>query len=153
MMPCENFEELIGKELDIIAKVHRGKRSLNANAYFHTLVGLIADKQVISKSRIKNMLIAQYGQSELVGDEPMVYKTNAPEDWMMEREEIHSKLIKTIIEQGKEVNFYRIYRGSHTYDTKEMSILIEGTVQEAKDLGIETLPPAEIKRMVEQWKA
>lgn len=42
-------------------------------------------------------------------------------------------------------------RGSHTYDTKEMSELIKGTVQEAKALGIETATPQEIKEMEERW--
>ena len=47
--------------------------------------------------------------------------------------------------------FYKIYRGSHTYDTKEMSVLIDGTVADAKELGIETLPPAELQAMKERW--
>lgn len=43
-------------------------------------------------------------------------------------------------------------RGSHTYDTKEMSELIKGTVAEAKELGIETATPQEIKEMEERWR-
>ena len=31
--------------------------------------------------------------------------------------------------------------GSSTYDTKEMSVLINGLVTECKEQGIETLPP------------
>lgn len=33
-----------------------------------------------------------------------------------------------------------------------MSVLIDGTVADAKDLGIETLPPAELQAMKERWK-
>jgi hypothetical protein len=55
-------------------------------------------------------------------------------------------------EDGKELVFYKIFRGSSTYDTKEMSILIDGIVTECKELGIETLPPEEVKRMLEMWK-
>ena len=47
--------------------------------------------------------------------------------------------------------FYKVYRGSHTYDTKEMSLLIDGTVADAKELGIETITPAEIAEMKERW--
>ena len=43
------------------------------------------------------------------------------------------------------------YYGSHTYDTEEMSRLIDGVVTECRELGIETLPPDELKRMKEQW--
>ena len=42
-------------------------------------------------------------------------------------------------------------RGSHTYDSGEMSILIDGVVQEAKQLGIETLTPNELERMKNLW--
>lgn len=51
---AEQFIELKEKErLDIEIKPHREKRSLDANAYFHVLVGKIADKQRLSKARIK----------------------------------------------------------------------------------------------------
>ena len=33
-----------------------------------------------------------------------------------------------------------------------MSILIDGTVQEAKDLGIETMTPDQIEEMKQKWK-
>ena len=55
-------------------------------------------------------------------------------------------------ENGIEITFYRVYRGSHTYNTEEMSILIDGTVQEAKDLGIETMTPDQIEEMKQKWK-
>jgi hypothetical protein len=50
-----------------------------------------------------------------------------------------------------DATFYKIYRGSHTYDTKEMSLLIDGTVADAKELGIETATPDEIRQMKERW--
>lgn len=34
-----------------------------------------------------------------------------------------------------------------------MAALIDGTIQEAKDLGIETLPPAELERMMKAWRS
>ena len=55
-------------------------------------------------------------------------------------------------EDGSEVLFYKVYRGSHTLDSKEMSILIDGTVQEAKELGIEVLPPRDLERLVKAWQ-
>lgn len=44
---------------------------------------------------------------------------------------------------------YLMLRGSHTYDTKEMSVLINGLVEECKEQGIETLTPDELRRMME----
>ena len=41
-------------------------------------------------------------------------------------------------------------KGTHEYDSKEMSVLINGVVDEARDLDIETLTPAELDRMLKQ---
>lgn len=135
--------------LDIKAVKHRKKRSLDANAYFHVLVGKIADVLTISKAKAKNVLICKYGQPQLLPDgSVMVYKTNAPEEFMWEQEAIHAIPIR----YEEKATFYKIYRGSYTYDSKEMSVLIDGTVEDAKDLNIETLTPVELQRMKEMWK-
>jgi hypothetical protein len=48
---------------------------------------------------------------------------------------------------GKKFLHYMVYVGSSKYNTKEMSTFISGIVEEAKDLGIETLTPDEIARL------
>ena len=55
-------------------------------------------------------------------------------------------------EDGKEYVYYKVFRGSSTYDTKEMSILVDGVVSECQEQGIETLPPAELEKMLKMWK-
>ena len=137
-------------KLKIKAVRYTQRRSLDANAYFHVLVGKIADVLTISKAKAKNVLICKYGQPQLLPDgNIMVYKTNAPEEFMWEQEAIHCIPVK----YDGNATFYKVYRGSHTYDTKEMSILIDGTVADAKELGIETATPAELQEMKERWGA
>lgn len=144
LVECEN--------IDIILKKHRNKRSLDANAYFHVLCGKIAEVLEISKPRCKNILIGRYGQPELLENgAPAVLKSNIPISFMLEQETLHCMPCGGKEENGVELTFYRVYRGSHTYDTKEMSVLIDGTVQEAKDIGVETMPPDEITYMKEVW--
>jgi hypothetical protein len=46
---------------------------------------------------------------------------------------------------------FRLIRGSSTYDSLEMSVLINGIVEEAKQLGIETMTPNEIAELVQKW--
>ena len=124
------------------------KRSLNANAYFHVLVGKISEALTISKAKAKNILICKYGQPQLLPDgDIMIYKTNAPVEFMLEQESIHCIPIKYL----DDATFYKLYRGSHTYDTREMSLLIDGTVADAKDLGIETLAADDLDRMKRMW--
>ena len=148
----EVFKALNGEKVSVVIKKYRKKRSLDANAYFHVLNGKIADVLHISKTRCKNILICRYGQPELIDETPAVLKTNIPIEHMLEQEFLHCTPAGSKTEDGVEVVFYRVYRGSHTYDTKEMSDLVEGTVSEAKDLGIETMTPAELERMMKAYE-
>lgn len=147
----EEFNKLFETDIQIEISKFRQKRSLDANAYFHKLVELIAEKQGISKIRCKNMMICQYGQIEYVDGEVAVIKTNVQPEQMCEQEFLHCQPCKVSIENGKEVIFYRVYRGTHTYDSHEMSKLIEGTVFDAKELGIETMTPNELERMMQLY--
>jgi len=138
---------------DIEPHKERKGRSLNANSYFHVLVQKLAQAQnpPISLAKCKNMMIAAYGQPEYIDGQQAVIKSNVPAEKMQEIEYLHTALVKITEENGADVYFYRIYRGSHTYNTEEMQKLIAGTVQECQDVGIETATPNEIAKMIEVW--
>ena len=53
-------------------------------------------------------------------------------------------IVSKRIFNGNEFTIYRLYKGSSEYDTKEMSIFIDGVIHEAQQLGIETLTPNQI---------
>ena len=148
------IDEINGLEgmLSIIVKKISKKRSLNANAYFHLLVGKIAEKNHTSKAFAKNLLMARYGQEEIIDGERYIISalSNIP---MCEREDIHCKAIGYGHTNGKEFTHYCVMRPTHEYDSVEMAHLIDGTVEEAKELGIPTMTPNEIERMKELWKA
>ena len=137
-------------DLEIAVKKYREKRSLSANAYFHVLVGKIADKLDISKPRAKNLLLGKYGQREILDDKPMVISVVSKAD-LLEREDIHCIAVGYGHVDGKEFTHWAVVRPSHEYDTAEMAHLIDGTVSEAKELGIETLSPAELERIKNAW--
>lgn len=132
---------------------HREKRSLDSNAYFHVLCDKLRQKIGVSMAYCKNTLVSDYGQIEYLSEgEPLIYKTNAPVEKMMELEYPHTKCIKTSEENGRTVYFYRVYRPTREYNSEEMSILIAGTVEECKAQGIETATPAELAHMAELWR-
>ena len=137
---------------DLTEHKENKKRSLDSNAYFHVLCDKLRQKLNISMARCKNHLIADYGQIEYIDQEPMIYKTNAPEDYMMELETIHTKCVKVSEENGHPIFFYRIYRGTHTYNAEEMAKLIKGTVEECKAQDIETATPEELAHMQALWE-
>ena len=136
--------------LNISVKKQTGRRSLNANAYFHVLVGKIAEKLHISKANCKNILLGKYGQREITGSGQLIISIRSDVD-MSEREDIHTVPVGYGTANGHDFVHYAVLRGSHTYDNFEMSALIDGTVQDAKELGIETLTPNEIERMKSLW--
>lgn len=138
---------------DIEPHKERKGRSLNANSYFHVLVQKLAQAQnpPISLAKCKNMMIAAYGQPEYIDGQQAVIKSNVPAEKMQEIEYLHTALVKVTEENGSDVYFYRIYRGSHTYNTEEMQKLIAGTVQECQDAGVATATPAEVQKMIEVW--
>lgn len=150
------IDELNGMDglIQISAKKVTHKRSMNANKYFHVLVGKIADAQKppITKARAKNILLGRYGQRELTDAGQMIISVRSDVD-MLEREDIHCVAVGRGFVNDTEFTHWAIVRGSHTYDNLEMGYLIDGTVDDAKELGIETETPDEIERMKALWNS
>ena len=152
----EQVEELQEKVLSITVKPYRKKRSLDANAYYWVLLSKLAKVIGISKNRMHNMMLQRYGQAFVV-DGSMVYlpipDTEEAEEKMLESSTFHLKLTSQV-KEGKDGVMYRTYkllRGSSDYNTQEMAELINGLVMECKDVGIETMPEEEIKRMLDLY--
>lgn len=141
-----------GKVYDIEVKQHRERRSLDANAYFHVLVGKIADTLGIGFEECKTNLVTEYGAFERDSDGVKVgFKLPATVD--VSKIYRYVKCFDTREENGKLFNCYIVFKHTHLMDTKEMSRLIDGAVFEAKELGIETLPPEKLAAMMERWNA
>ena len=138
-----------GNTLDITARRHREKRSLNANSYFHVLAGKIAEKTGETLTHEKNRLIRDYGQYTYIdGMIPTLTIRAQYEDEMLDMDGIHLKPIERPDDTSVRM---ALMRGSHTYNTAEMSRLIDGTVAEAKEWGIETMTPEQLGRMMIAW--
>lgn len=142
-----DFEVLVDdlKDKDkfsIEIKPYRQHRSLNANAYAWTLIGKIADALRAGKDEIYLKCLKRYGQSELISVLSHVPIGNYVKYY---EEAGESKL------NGKDFTHYRVYKGSSEFDSREMSIFIDGVVSEAKELGIQTETPNEIARLKAMW--
>lgn len=139
------------KEYDLEVKQHRKKRSLNANNYSWKLTDELADKLVVagvklSKEECHAEMIYRYGQVMLDENGEQVI-ISVKQGVKITDFYPYAKEIGTGTANGKEFTHYRIYRGSHTYDTREMSIFISGIVEECKEQGIDTDTP-EIKALL-----
>lgn len=152
-----DIEKLKDKKLSVELKQYREKRSLDANAYYWVLVGKLADVLGQSSAWVHNHMLRKYGQIMVIdyqGVYTVLLDTDEAQKAIDEAETYHLKPTSQV-KPGKGGKMYRTYmmlRGSSDYDSKEMSTLINGLVEECKVVGIETLPPAELERMIKAYE-
>lgn len=150
----ERFRE--DTDLAINISKWREQRSLSANAYYWVIVGKISEITGHSNAAVHNLLLRRYGVPETIDGElitTFIPDTDEAEKDVLNKEIYHLKPT-SYTKQGKNGVFraYVLLKGSSDFDTKEMSRLIDGAVDEAKDLGIDVLSPAEIRRMMEAYE-
>lgn len=132
------------EKLSIKAVKHRNKRSLNANAYCWVILQKIAEVLHQDKWNVYLEMLGKYGVFTHIIVKPNVVD-KVKEEWRTVKE------LGEVSVNGMTGIQLQCYFGSSTYNTKEMSVLIDGIVYEAKELGIETLPPDELERMKIEW--
>lgn len=151
------IDSLREKDLAISLKTYRPGRSLTANAYYWVLVAKIAEAIGQNQAIVHNILLRRYGQMKIIGGDivtTLVLDTVEAEQEVLEDELEHLKPTN-VLKEGKDGRRWRVYRvmkGSSKYDTKEMATLIDGAVSEAREMGLETLPDAEVERMMEAYE-
>lgn len=155
-----NLEEINGlkdeEKLRITVKKYRKKRSLDANSFYWLLVGKVADAMRISKPHCHNLMLRRYGQVEFFGGKiayAMLPDNDETTSRMEQMEESHFAPTARLKLGTDGINYraWKLLKPSHRYDSREFSILIDGIVDEAKALGIETLPREEIERMMTEY--
>ena len=146
----DDFEEIENVELlDIEAKKHRNKRSLDANAYCWVLIGRLAEKMKISAEEVYKMEIKNIGVFEI-----LPIKNKAVEKFKQAWQRNGIGWICEEIGKSKIDGYTNLkaYYGSSTYDSKEMSRLIDSIVEDCKLQGIPTDTPEQIEKYKEMWK-
>ena len=139
------LDELRGKKLAISAKKYRHKRSLDSNAYAWVLIQKIAEAIHSDKQTVYLDMLKQYSRAF----EHIIVRPEAVE--AVTRVYATTIDLGEITVDGQTGRQLQIYFGSSTFDTKEMSVFIDGIVETCKELGLETLPPDELERMKAAW--
>lgn len=146
------FDEFKDKILDLKLKVHRDKRSLDANAYYWSMLSKLADKLHQSNNATHNMLLAEYSEVEMIDGQVV-------EVWIKESEKAlhdvreasdhHLKPTSNLtFRDGELFRTYQLMKGSSQMDTKQMSRLINGLLDECHEVGIPTITEEEAERMI-----
>lgn len=143
------LEQARDKQFEL--KEYKPKRSLDSNAYCWVLCDEIAkelskDETIITKEKIYQDGILQIGTFE-----PMIIEEKAFENFkrIWQRQGL-GFLVQEVSRKDKCVKVH-CYYGSSTYDSKEMSLLINLLVELAKSLNIETKSDKEIESLLKEW--
>lgn len=127
------------KVYEISIKEYKPKRSLNANNYYWRLVNQIAAVMKMSNDDVHFQMLRDYGTFEM---------------FTALNEVDVSKYFKyyEVEKKSEKWTAYRVYMGSSKMNTGEMARLIDGVVQEAQALGIETMTPGELALLKDEWQ-
>ena len=139
---ADSLKKLMDCEIDAEIKKYREKRSMSQNAYAWTLITKIAQSinPPMNKGEVYVEMLKRYGQGGFISIQAdKASDVTRAFDYYVQKGEGEVN--------GKKFLHYMVYVGSSKYNTKEMSTFISGIVEEAKDLGIETLTPDEIARL------
>jgi hypothetical protein len=125
------------------------KRSLDSNSYLWILCQKIAEAIHSTKELVYQKTIREVGQFEIV---PI--KNEAVERWIEVWNSKGLGWFAEVMEDIKLKGYKKVisYYGSSIYDSREMAVLIDEIVSQCKELGIETMTPAEISELKSSWK-
>ena len=136
------------KRVEIKLDAIKQKRSLNANAYAWVLIDRIAAALGIDKVEVYRDAIRDIG-----GNSDVVMVANDAVDKLRAVWEARGLGWSVeVTDRADTASTVLLHYGSSTYDTRQMTLLIDHLVQDAKELGIETLPPDRLAGMIERWR-
>ena len=132
---------------DCELREHREKRSLDANAYYWKLCGELAKAVGEKPEEIYRRHIRDLGNYEM-----LCIQEKALEEFSRRWVSGHlGRFTETRASKIDGCVAVLAYYGSSDFDRREMSRLIDNCIQDCKAVGIETLTPAELEAMKEEW--
>lgn len=137
-------------KLNIELKKHREKRSLDANAYFWKLLQELCELAEIDtiedyKRRVKELGI--FRQFRIEKDNIKTFEKM----WTAQGIAWFCEVADTEYVGDIEFKIINAHYGSSSYNSKQMSRLIDGVVQDCKIYGIETKTQQEIDSLLKEW--
>lgn len=143
------YDALEKVPVEVTIKKAQKHRSMEANRYAWVLIDQIAARQHVKKSEIYRNAIRDIGGVSSTG----MMKTEAipifREIW--ESKGLGNQIEVEDTEEDTGWSSVRIYYGSSTYDSAQMSALLDSLIQDAEALGIPTITPKEEERMLGKW--
>lgn len=146
----EHIQSLDNEEYEVSVSKVRKSRSQNANSYLWVLLDKLAVKLNMRKEDIYRELIKDVGGNS----EFLPIRNDAVDKWVACWEQKGIGWVCDVIGDSKLDGYTNVicYYGSSTYDTEQMSRLINLVVEECMTQGIQTMTPQEMSLLLEEWK-
>lgn len=141
---AQKLNDFKGEEIDIYIEKHREKRSKNANAMLWACIGDIAKHLDTDKDSIYYRMLKRYGKYTYVLIPPEA-KDSLKAQWG------ECEYLGDITHNGRPASQFLCFFGSSTYNTQEFAKLLDGTISEMHEMGLETPSEQEKNLMLEQW--
>lgn len=145
----DEIASLKADEFAIKISKFRKARSLDANAYMWVLCGKLAEKLNITKDEVYRSYIKDIGVFRMVEIDEKAVDTLV-HSWGLHGTGWVAEKVDHSVHDGFTVMI--LYYGSSTYNTKQMSRLVDGIVEDCKQQGIETLTSNELEALKGAWK-
>ncbi|MBR2776953.1 MAG: hypothetical protein IKD75_07615 [Prevotella sp.] len=140
-----SYDQFKDTDINLTVKKYRKPRSKDANAYAWVIIDKIAEALSITKVEVYRRAIRDIGGvSEIVCVRDAAIQ-RLRDGWEHNGIGWQTETMPSKIEGCTNVI---LYYGSSTYDTKQMSTLIDHLVTDAKALGIETMSPEELASLI-----
>lgn len=142
------WDKLHDRAVEITIKRYREKRSLDANGYAWALIDRIAAEMRTTKEEVYRSTIRSIGGvSEVVCVQDRAVD-KLRQGWSNNGLGWQTETFPSKIDGCTNVI---LYYGSSTYDSRQMSLLIDSLVQDCRALGIETRPQEEIDALLRSY--
>ena len=141
----QTYDRLKDCDVELTVEKYSESRTRKANAYLWALITKIGNVLRESKEDIYLDMLKSYGQGGAVSVEERF-----ADDF--ERTYKYREYLGKSDLKGKTFKHYRFWVGSSEYNREEFSVLLDGVVQEAKNLGIEVRPQEEIASMLAEME-
>lgn len=137
-------------------KLHKENRSLSANAYLWVLLSKLSSKLTIPKGDLYIKMIKRYGEftqlilkSEAVSQ---LFKQWDAANTSVEHVESLCEINRGFTRNGQKWVEVICHYGTSGYDTKQFSKVLEGVISECEIVGINTMTPIEIARLMANYE-
>lgn len=145
----DTYDALKDDEVEVEIKKAAKHRSLEANRYCWVLIDQIAEKTHIKKSEVYRNAIREIGGVSQWITIPAEAVERFRQAW--EGRGLGNQI--EVFNTDKNTGWcdVMVYFGSSTYDTRQMSALLDSLIQDAEALGIPTITPKEEEKMLQRW--